>query len=237
MGFYDYRCMITGVSLLGADTALVLLQRTTAGHQPISLAIKGNYDRFGAIDGIDQDANTDLVLQYFHDKFERGEFVLNQVFLKNVDDYFEDIEGLLKVFERCVTEWDQLANLNGQTIQYALICREVWDAIVRPATPPRESDASLFQSLFQNSPVAKDIYSDSLPEVSVPLKELAAIQDFMTSRSLTWQIPEDAHQHWEEEIQEYLDEARQTFHDAPSVLAGLDAYEEAIADLLEEEDD
>jgi len=63
MGFYDCRCMATGVSLKGADAALVLLHRAAGEYAPISLAIKGNYNRLGAIDGVDEDANTRLVLR------------------------------------------------------------------------------------------------------------------------------------------------------------------------------
>lgn len=233
MGFYDYRCMITGVSLCGADAALVLLQRADSLYQPVALAIKGNYNRLGAIDSIDEDANTRLVLDYFDAKYERGEFVLDEDYLPDSDDYFADVEGLLGVFERCVTESDDLAALNGQPILFALICRAVWDAIARSAAPAREPDASLWERLFRASPVAKGIYSGSLPEVSKHLHELAAIQDFLNSRRLAWQIPEDAHQHWKKERREYLDAARSAFHDAPSVLEGLNAYEEESADLLE----
>lgn len=78
MGLYDSRCMITGVSLKGADAALVLLQPAANGYVPISLAIKGYYNRLGSIDGIEEDANTRLVLRYILDRSGAGAFQVNE---------------------------------------------------------------------------------------------------------------------------------------------------------------
>jgi hypothetical protein len=39
VGFYDQRCMVTGVSLKGARTVLVLPGRTGDAHYPIALPV------------------------------------------------------------------------------------------------------------------------------------------------------------------------------------------------------
>ena len=55
MGFYDTRCMLTGVSLHAIRATVVLVQRPGAAYRPIALGISGQYDRLGSIDGIEED--------------------------------------------------------------------------------------------------------------------------------------------------------------------------------------
>jgi hypothetical protein len=74
MGFYDRKCMVTGVSLKGADAALVLLHQSFDNYVPLALAVKGNYNRFGSIDGIEEDANTQSILQFFQESLRSGAF-------------------------------------------------------------------------------------------------------------------------------------------------------------------
>ena len=42
MGFHDFRCAITGVSLKGADAVAVALEPVDDGYRPIILGISGN---------------------------------------------------------------------------------------------------------------------------------------------------------------------------------------------------
>src|SRR5262245_36531671 len=101
MGFYDCRCMATGVSLKGADAALVLLQQAAGQYAPVALAIKGNYDRLGSIDGIEEDANTRLVLRFFLGGLQSGAFRVEEDSL-TADECFpiRTVEDLLHGFER-----------------------------------------------------------------------------------------------------------------------------------------
>src|SRR5215468_6514390 len=102
MGFYDERCMVTGISLKGAGgAALVLLDRDGDAYRPIALAIKGAYNRLGSIDGIDEDENTELVLGYFREKLRSGELLIDPV--EAGGDQINDIEHLLGLCERNVT--------------------------------------------------------------------------------------------------------------------------------------
>ena len=87
MGFYDCRCMVSGVSLKGADAALVLLQQAGEAYRPIALAIVGNYNRLGSIDGIEEDANTKLVLEYFLGKLRSGAFAVDVDYFQGLDCY------------------------------------------------------------------------------------------------------------------------------------------------------
>src|SRR5262245_3985750 len=86
MGMYDGRCMVSCVSLKGADAALVLLQQSGDAFHPMELAITGNYNRLGSIDGL-EDANTQLVFDYFQRKLASGEFVVDVDYLSGHEFY------------------------------------------------------------------------------------------------------------------------------------------------------
>ena len=93
VGFYDRRCMLTGLSLYGIDATLVPLLRLPDGYRPVALGIAGTYDRYGAIDGIDEDANTALVRSYFLRRLGDGGFVVEDPQpLEDIQDraYFDE---------------------------------------------------------------------------------------------------------------------------------------------------
>jgi hypothetical protein len=234
MGFYDQRCMVTGVSLKGTDAALVLLGQTGVAHYPIALAIKGTYDRLGCIDNIEEDANTALVLAFFQARHRAGELTAD-LGSANVED-IDGIENLLKVFERNVTMGEDAGLLHGRRILYALVCRVVWDALAKAGPAEKGATSALFERLFADVPIAHEIYRGGLTKVARHLRELAAVNHFLAGRGLAWRAPEpeSAEQHYDEEMRQFLAEARGTFHGAPVVLRALDDYEGEVADLLEE---
>lgn len=116
--------MITGLSLVGDATAVVL-RETGGGYEPMLQPIRGTYDRYGSIDGIEENPNTDEVLAYFKAKLDEGRFV--------VTESIDTIEDLLSAFERNCLSYDGLgpasATLDGMRIVLALIARQVWDAL------------------------------------------------------------------------------------------------------------
>jgi hypothetical protein len=231
MGLYDYRCMVSGVSLKGSDAALVLLEQAGAAFAPMALAITGNYNRLGAIDGIREDANTALVLDFFLAKLASGELVIDE---GEAPEGIGDIEALLQLIERCVTMDSSAAVLNGQRLLYALICRPVWGALVRAAPPTDTPAGALLQELFAEGSVGREIYKGSLSRLTRQLKELAAVSRFLAQRGIAWKPPEDPEQHYSEEMCQFLAEAKRTFHDVPALLQGLRAYEKKAGDLLDD---
>lgn len=55
MGFYDFRCAVTGISLRGIDAVLVGLRPVGDRYRPLTLGIAGKYNRLGSIDRIEED--------------------------------------------------------------------------------------------------------------------------------------------------------------------------------------
>ena len=236
MGFYDCRCRITGVSLKGADATAVLLQKFARAFRPITLPVTGNYNRYGTIDGIAEDANTRLILKFFLDKLQSGEFVIDEPYW--LKDYYPitDLEHLLWGFERNTNDNHETAVLNGKPVVVALVCRAVWDSLASSGSS-RKSDEALFAEVFDGAPVAEEIYRGQFAKVSEHLRELAAVNDFLTSRGIAWKPTEGDGQHYDEEMRKYLATARKKFRDSPAVLEGLNDYEREVADLLTDEDE
>ncbi|MBO0862076.1 MAG: hypothetical protein J2P21_27000 [Chloracidobacterium sp.] len=233
MGFYDCRCMITGVSLKGADAALILLQQSSNQYAPMALAIKGNYNRYGSIDMIDEDANTQSILRFFHESLRSGVFIVDEEYLRNCECFpIRTIEDLLQGFERNMNDGEGAVVQKGQSVKFALIARVVWDTIAKAEPTPVEPALTLYKRLFKASPVGLEIYAESIESVSEDLYELAAVDSLLTSRGLSWRPYEEPEQHYSEEMRQYLDEARGIFTDSPTILEALRRYEQEVGELL-----
>jgi hypothetical protein len=228
--------MITGVSLKGADAALVLLQQAGDSYHPVALPIKGNYNRLGSIDGIRQDVNTVLILKYFRSKLKEGGFVVDADYFRSHGCYpISTIERLLTCFERNINDYFKAAVLEGERVVFALICRAVWDAIARAGPEVRETSRVRFQRLLGDVTAAEEIYGLSEARVSKQLKELSAVSHFLGERGISWRPAEHPGQHYPEDMRQYLAEARQTFSGSAVVLGGLKAYERKVSWLLEDD--
>jgi hypothetical protein len=73
MGFYDYRCSLTGISLKTCDAVLLPLANEAGKFHPVTLGIKGCYNRLGSIDMIEENENTACILGFFLEGLESGE--------------------------------------------------------------------------------------------------------------------------------------------------------------------
>jgi hypothetical protein len=236
MGFYDCRCMVTGVSLKGADAALVLLHQSSDQYTPMALAVKGNYNRFGSIDMIEEDANTQAVLRFFQESLRTGAFTVDEEYLRGHRCFpIQTIEDLLQGFERNMNEGEGAAVLNGQSVVFALIALAVWDTIAEAAPTSVEPALTTFKRLFNASPVGLEIYAESVGAVSKHIGELAAVDSFLTGRGLSWRPSAASGQDYPKVMRQYLDEARGIFSDSPTILAALRRYEQEIGDLLIDE--
>jgi len=225
--------MVTGVSLKGAGAALVLLHQSTDQYFPLAFAVKGNYNRLGSIDGIDEDANAQSILRFFQESLRSGVFNVDEKYLEEHGCFpIQTIEHLLQGFERNINDGEGCAVLNGQSVVFALIARAVWDTIAEAAPAAIEPALTSFKRLFNASPVGLEIYAESVGAVSKHIGELAAVDSFLTMRGMSWQPSEATGQDYSEEMRQYLDEARGIFSDLPTILAALRRYEQEIGDLL-----
>lgn len=223
--------MVSGVSLKGCRAALVLLdERERRRLQPVALPIKGSYNRLGTIDCVEEDTNTELVLAYFLEELRAGTFIVDAEYLDAIDCYpVNNIEQLLTAFERTVND-GRAAQFDGRTIGFALVCEVVWDAIAN--SERAESPTVCFEQVFDDVPMAKQIYSKLCEDLSKPTQELFTVNRFLAERNIPWRVTEGGGQDYPEEMREYLEEARNRFEDSEVLLQALRQYESSVSHLL-----
>ena len=174
MGFYDCRCMITGVSLKRMTTIAVVLQRQGNRYVPATCGVDGGYDRYGSFDGIYDNDNTARILTYFQEQLRAGAFVINEAYFRVADRYpLNDIELLLWGFERNLNDGPGAAMLREEPLFCALICGVVWDALVGAALPDRLV-ATWMRKWFERAPVAAEIYGAYANELADYIGELSS---------------------------------------------------------------
>ena len=149
MGFFECTCMLTRVSLIG-DATCVLLRLCDDGFAPITLPLTGEYNRLGAIDGVAENPNSQLIVDFFAEHLRTGRFVavdettVNEtVWPAPSPEYRSVIDGLVGLVERNTTVWHVLqmgtapmVAFDGDPIVLSLISQPVWDAIVAGSTTP-----------------------------------------------------------------------------------------------------
>jgi hypothetical protein len=246
VGFYDATCLITGVNLGSShDAAVVLLHRTPGGqYSPISLGIHGTYDGFGSIDGVTVDLNAALLTRFFSDAHRAGRFQAHDE--THVDDpnWFDpdiDIESLLFLVERTVSCSDLYDDgspyppstvLDGDPVVFAMIAQPVWDAIASQNRSPRTNLPAV--AFGPGVDVAADIYGEHLDQLVEPLRQFAAVSDFIATRPLLrWVPPNDPVQRFPrgsgiqfsaEEGRRFVEDARREYRGAAAIQSALDTY-------------
>jgi hypothetical protein len=244
VGMYDVRCLVSGLVLTG-DAMAVLLRRTVSGYQPVTLGIAGTYDHQGSIDGIVEDAGTDLVLDAFVGWIGSGRFVVDADALGVDPEPPRDIEELLWLVERGGLSlgpdavFDRpVVTLDGEVVAMALIARPVWDALSAAHPTGGVSVRAGFERVFGRPGVAAQIYGDRLTQFAEPVRQLAAVADVLAARGWAWAPPAEPAQRYPTELgmrypaadrRECLAEARRDLADVAILRAVFDEYEAALA--------
>ena len=247
MGFYDTTCMITGVNLgSSVGTAVVLLHQASRGQYfPISLGIHGTYDGFGSIDWVPVDLNAVLLTRFFSDAHRTGRFQVEDQTRLNDPHRLDpdiDIEFLLHLVERTVSCSDLFDHagtyppstvLDGDPVVFAMIAQPVWDAI---AAEPDSLRLDLTTSAFgPGADVAAEIYGEHLDQLGEPLRQFAAVSDFIASQPLLrWAPPNDPVQRFPhgsgiqfgtELSRRFVEKARHDYRGVTAIQTALDDYE------------
>jgi hypothetical protein len=221
--------MLTGLTI-DDDATLVLLLHGADGYRPIALGIRGTYDRYGSIDGIEEDGHTDLVLSYFRDRLREGRFVVDG---EAFDADADSIEDLLRCVERN-NLWliadpvvpEPAATLDGAVVSFALVAQPVWTAIAASVGP-----GAMVDGWFG------EIYRERLSEFPELVRQFAAVSEFVSDRGLVWAPPAEPSQRYPTDMgaqygivdrRTFLDDARRDLGDVAFLGAVLDEYAAAI---------
>ena len=218
--------MISGVSLKSSKTTLVLLEKLENHYAPIALPVFGQYNRLGAIDMIEESQNTNSILNFFQSKIKSNEVKVDwpEVYWRSERlNKIENIEQLFTSIERGVTMEYDCFTLNKHRIEYSLIDSRIWNEILHGNVENKESN------LIQTE-TWKKIYKNPISDYDNLVLQFKNVQDFLNKHDIKWAPPNDGGQHYDEEVNEYLNQAKSKFKDYPSIMNGISAYEKELGD-------
>lgn len=234
MGFYDVNCAITSICLGPGAAVLVPLRKLgPEQYRPIGLPMKGEYDRLGAID-LDEPPTLNMALfaEYFSGLDEQ------RLQLRADSDPMDPtISGVVASLERNTTVWlgdlraqgwESMMSLDGDPLVFALISPQVWDAIAA-AAPPAGAAGELLAELAVREPVLREIYGAHVDQVADEVRELVAVDRFLTARGLPWKTHVDGEvdfgaQQSLEDLEWWLRWALEHHGGDPVLRVGLDAH-------------
>lgn len=259
MGLYDCNCLVTGVSLLHQQTALVILRRVGDVFTPVTLALHGDYNMQGTI-SVDADAHSALVLNYFMDRYDGGSFIAADDTTRpeyRMPPTREHIQSLVDLIERTTTCSEVNTSfgphggghapstlLDGDFIVHALIAQPVWDAIARHHEAPLQSAEERFSHVLRDS-ASQQIYEGQIPKLTTRIDELARVDAFLAEYGMAWRppgstacrYPSTYNDHEDEDVREWLDRARADYSRLPWMLTAIDDCERNFERQLRELDE
>lgn len=250
MGMWDLRCMVTGLPLTANDPATaILLTSAEDSYRPATLGLRGIYNCYGTIDGVVEDVNAGLIWTYATERLADGRLAVR------ADESLEPtdpVDQLLQVVERNElsfgddpVETEPALTLDGEAIRYALIYQPVWDAL-SASTPKDQAPADgLFERLFGESTIAREIYQTRLAEVAPLVRQLAAVDAFLAARDQHWAPPGEERQRYPvslgasfavTELRMFVEEARRDFADVDTLRAAIDQADRAVREHEDEDE-
>ncbi|MBL8914214.1 MAG: hypothetical protein JNM17_26150 [Archangium sp.] len=249
MGFYDYRCHATGLSLRAEKAAVVLLLEETKGvWVPASLPLFGTYNRLGTIDSVQADFHTQLVDEAFRASVESKRIAMKGEaagdWKRPPKDFYDrplsGIDQVLHTIERATTLGSQDLKLQGRALNHVLLHAGFLKAgLAALAGPdPDVNTQTLLERAFPSEPArwflrALPELTTVRPQARAALEAFRAWCQFIEPR-VPWAPSRDAGQHGSRETMDGFATARSRFADVPWAMAALEAS--TLASEKEEDD-
>jgi len=155
LGFFDFRCPISNLSLRAARAVHIPLIELTAGRwSPVGLPLVGTYDRLGSIDGFVADFRVELLVAGFARMAAAG-----RIDARGAAQEFAEFtaspsaERLLRLFERTNTMRVPFT-LDGKMLRQVLIHAEVFADLASTARLPHAPDAKSLAAQLARAEIA-----------------------------------------------------------------------------------
>jgi hypothetical protein len=225
MGFYDYRCLASGVSLKGQPTAFVILEQGGDTFVPCSVPVVGAYDRLGAIDNVIADENSARLLRAFQAttaqiaRIDWEAIDLEPLPLSRFDD-------LARAFDRALIDGVSAIECDGTVLSYSLLHRDVLQTIVSDAVATDADDTTtLLQRVIGTAAFPTRVYGAAAAANDVILRrelaELLQLNTWLAVHGIPWAPPSDPEQHFGSDTERFVREAEQRFANDPRLVATL----------------
>ncbi|QSQ21264.1 hypothetical protein JY651_39745 [Pyxidicoccus parkwayensis] len=198
MGAYDYRCLLSGISLRGAECVAIVLQREAEGWQPASLPMRGRYNGYGSIDSDFRERS------YIDDQATRSfeDAVGEQRIKLDVEATFSwrrsDREGrdrMLATIERAATGHGTVV-FSGRRVVHTLMDAAFFDAICAELTETQESTNALLERVLPTAlgrwwygDLAESPIRDVQSQLRKGLLQVAAVSAWMQQHGIEWATP------------------------------------------------
>lgn len=245
MSARDYRCLVSGVSLLGASCAGVLLAPREGVLRPVALPLFGRYWGAGFPQELDEGANYRLILDALLLARDQGQLGVDWAQL-GVDPFaLDDMEAFLSLVALGQLHAPLAITLHGAPLSFALLEANV-AATFMDREPHGLEDVELFQlpERVLCNPIGCALYAGYL---DLPLKlrlqfglsflGLSALDHEMQLLGVRWEPPGLGWEVVSEQSASWLREAWQRFGDQEDLLAALEEYVQngELEDILQAE--
>lgn len=200
MGLFDFRCPLTGLSLRASKAVHIALVAVTPERwAPLSLPIRGTYDRLGSIDFVTPDGLTALFVVGFARMVKAGR-VLAPYATREFPAFARapGLETLLKQFALVNTDSVRATSsftLDGRPMRQMLIQADAFEALA-PDVPTRAPGYEALEQQLQAAPIdplAREMFEEVIIgddalrlQASVALARVTALDAWLAARGLPW---------------------------------------------------
>lgn len=238
MGLFDFRCSITGLSLRASDAVHIALVAVTPERwAPLSLPIRGCYDRLGSIDFVPPDGLTAQFVRGFARMVKAG-----RVLAPGASREFAEfaaapaLEALLKLFARINTDsiwWPSPFTLDGRQMRQTLIQADAFEALA-PDVPTRAPEYEALEQQLHGAPIdplAREMFEEVIIgddalrlRASVALTRVAALDAWLTAHERTWAPGNETGQYYNSIDREFALAARRDLAADPALVRVIDDF-------------
>lgn len=228
----DYRCSFSGVSLIGAETMVVL---TACGDAPapVSLPLWGSYEGSGVVVNIDEGPNAERILSAWDRDLEASCAFVDWAALDIEPLQIDHIETLIALV--MANEYHGLSAVTWQGAGLSLCLLESnVAACIMQDEPAQLHDVrveDLTAEVLGRHPIAHSIYSQ-LPYESPKSRckfglgalALSSLTQNMALNNKPWARPQGGITEEERDPARWLAEAYLAFADEPALVEALEEY-------------
>ena len=241
----DYRCLVSGVSLLGAETMGLLCAASAAEGPflPCALPLWGRYEGNGSLAEVQVGPNAEVIVRAFHDDIRRGEARIDWSDLGVAPVDLDHIETLLAVVRTNSIHGLDAVRWRGRLVDLALVQADVAAALMQdePARLSRIPVDELPQAVVEGSPIFAEVMRLAFSrgpkmrcKFGLSLVSLASFVDQLDLLGVTLGGPQHGIQLEMSEPARWLAEAYQHFSTNDPMRQALDEY---VSGLTTEEDE
>lgn|GEM_PF-2344124 len=125
MSLRDFRCLLSGVSLLHAECALVFLSAGSGKWTPVSLPLWGTYEGVGTLGQMAEGPNAELILAGFQTALREGRAELDHTALGGLADDVSHIETLVNLVALSQIQGLNAVRWEGRALGFGLASAQV----------------------------------------------------------------------------------------------------------------